>query len=438
MRRNHLVLFLCMSRLAAADEAEGLFQDAKRELQQSCQPRACPGFAGPAGKLKRAYLLRADERFASTYCDYARMAKRAPAEEGDILVMCDLAELAGDYPKELRERRVKAGRSSSPAAAARALYGDGLTLGQTEGPKPVTTLAWGTITADGMQELIRDHYVGVIETSDVLKDPRRKLDACKRIAATIPDAKERKATTELCEWAGARDANAPYLAFGGATGLDKIKLENNAPVFQLDAKLRYQPMFVLASNKRIDKPWSLADQRDLLDAIITQGEQHAHYKDAVARRAEIEAYIKRRTAEGEVTMRQINARTSQVAFLPYAPQQWDVPAPVSGHAATCANLAAVAPAIGKASGDTELLLKVDGKTCSDSYSLVAAPSDECAELLTDGRHKIDAELFRVSWKKTGEKQVTIHSKDTVDIRDKEAASRGARVARGTITCGAAR
>jgi hypothetical protein len=43
-------------------------------------------------------------------------------------------------------------------------------------------------------------------------------------------------------------------------------------------------------------------------------------------------------------------------------------------------------------------------------------------------------MYRVKWKKTGEKQITVH-KNSIDVRDKERSSRGATVARGQLTCG---
>lgn len=436
-RKSFVVVLLCMYRLAVADEADRLYQAAKQELDQKCQPRACD-FAGAAAKLKRAYLLRADAKFANTYCDYARKAKLTPALEADTLLMCEVADLGDDdFVDSLRENRAKKGRSSSAAAAARALYGVGLTLGQSDGPKPTMTLSWGTITPAAMQELIRDHYVGVIQTTDDLTFIPRKLEMCKRIAATIAQPAERKEVTEFCEWQAAIAMNAPQATFGGATGIERVKLADRARVFELDKQLRYQPVFALAAPKQLNNPKTLDAEREYLDKIIKQGAQHSHYKDAVARRSEIETYIKRRKQEAEKITKQLKAKPSQVAFMPYAPFEWDVPAPVSGHVETCAKLAAVAPAVGKENGDTELLVKVDGKECFNGYSLIAAPSIECAELVADGKHRIDAELFRVTWKKTGEKQITIHSKDSIDIRDKEAGSRGKRVARGSITCGAA-
>ena len=423
---------MCMYRLAAADDADRLLQEAKQELQNNCQPKACAVLSSALAKLKRAYAVQPGEQIAETACQYGRYAKKSPAEEADVIAFCDIVD--DDYADSLRETRLEKGRASSPITAIRALYGVGLTFSDADDGK--STLAYGAITAQAMQDLARDHYHAIEHFSD-LTEPSRKVRICKLIADTIKNTAERKEIVEWCEWMSAGDENGLYMAFAGPTGLEPVKkLDKNAAVFQIDAQLHYQPAFVITRKKRLDKPQTLLEEQRALKAIVEQGEQHSHYKDAVARRAEIDAFIKKRKAESEKARKLIDSRTSQVSFLPYVPVEWDVPAPLTGHVEKCRAVAAVAPGIGKESGDTELLVKVDGKQCIDSYATEVAPADECPELLTAGKHTIEAELFRVIWKKTGGKQITIHSKDNIDVRDKEAGSRGKRVARGQITCGA--
>ena len=430
-----ILVMVLISPVAAEtkDEAARLADEAKVLMSQCTSKRDCPTFAEVTAKLVRAYALRPDPEFAELYC-YAAMygPKFTEARSLEVLALCDVAlqnTPSNDnfkiYLGNLRKLRGERGWTTSAADAARALYGVGLVA--KEGSPP--TLAYGAVTAERMQGFIRDHYAGVIATGDDLRQPARKLAACKTIAANIADVAERAKVVDFCEIEAAREHTSNFMAFSGTT---PSKLEPAKPVFQIDAKLHYEPAFVLRTSESIRTAATVGRAREVLQAIVAKGAAHSYAKDAAAMVAELDAYVEKRKAAAARIAKDIAAHKSRISFQPYAPKDWDVPELITGHHDTCKRVYLETAE----QGDTELVVTVDGKPCQDDYFVNAQPSTDCPELLEPaGRHTIVATLYRAKWVKDGSKRVTVHSKDSIDIRDNERATRQGKLASGQLTCG---
>jgi hypothetical protein len=418
----------------AHDEANRIHAEARELIAQQCRKDSCPVFAAATAKLKKAYAIEPDDMIAATYCSLLGLVKLTPEQEREMLAMCDAGD--PDRAEALRAKRIEKGRASSALEAARALFGIGLTLSEPNFPKKGgETLAWGTVTAEKLQDYIRDHYVDVITTTDQLREPEKKLAACKVIAGHARDAAEKTAITQLCEFEVAREVPQDYLTFGGDSGLERVVFKS-APAFQQDAQLRYRPTFVLASKRRFDMYAPLTQQHKLLEAIVKQGSQHTYFKQASDMLAALDANIKKLTDEGVRVKKLLAANKTKVLFLPHTPKDWDVPAPLAAKADSCDRfLFAIGPDLKPAEDDQVALeVTVDGKPCVDEYGREGRVRDSCPDLFGKGEHKLAATMYRVKWKKTGEKQITVH-KNSIDVRDKEQSSRGATVARGQLTCG---
>jgi len=439
MGRFHLpLLALVLATVSAAadahDEANRIHMDAMRLIAQQCQKDKCPVYAKAAEMLRRAYAIEPDDMIAHTYCSMLGLVTLTPDQEREMLTMCEAGD--EDRAARLREVRIKKGRASSALDAARALFGIGMTLREPNLPKAGgETLAWGTVTAEKMQDFIRDHYTGIIETSDQLYEPDQKLKACKAIADHGRDAAEKTQIVQLCELEVAREQALYGIEFAGESGLERVPFKSSK-AFELDAKLHYRPMFVVASSRRIDQYAPLMRQRERLDAIVKQGSQHAYYKQASDMLAALDAHIKQRTDEGARAKKQIAANKNRVLFLHHAAKEWDVPTPYGAKVDLCSrDLYAIGPDLKTEDYDVGMEVIVDSKSCFDAYGREAYVKQTCPELFDKGQqHSITATMYRVKWKKTGEKQITVH-KDSVDVRDKERSSRGAVVARGQLTCG---
>jgi hypothetical protein len=418
------------------DEAARLADEAKVLMSQCTSKRDCPTFADATAKLVRAYGLRPDPEFAELYCDLAPFGPQlTEARSVEVVALCDVAlqntpsnSNVEMYLGNVRKLRGGRGWTTSAGDAARALYGVGLVA--KEGSPP--TLAYGAVTAERMQGFIRDHYVGVVATGDDLRQPARKLAACKAIAASIADAGERTKVIDFCEIETAREHTSNFMAFGGPTGTAPIKLEAAKRVFQIDAKLHYEPTFVLRTSESIRTAATVPRARELAQAIVAKGAAHSYAKEAAAMVADLDAYVEKRRLAAARIAKDIAAHKSRISFQPYAPKDWDVPELLNGHHDTCKRVYLETAE----QGETELVVTVDGKPCQDDYSVSAQPSTDCPELLEPaGRHTIAATLYRVTWVKDGSKRVTVHSKDSIDIRDNERSSRKGKLASGQLTCG---
>jgi hypothetical protein len=361
--------------------------------------------------------------------------------------------VGSDMRSYLRFSRKAAENDARRAAAAKALYGAGLTMKFDKQANQIS-LAYGSLDAKTLQGYIGEYYAahapkifgssappvtlrddarkasylaglekGV--TSWILLEPMAKFALCKLIADTMDQGG--RDVEHWCQVQQAIEANAPLYAFTGAavkydaSVLKDAGLTDDQRVFLPTLDGVYPVAITIAGPHTIDDYQHINFLKAVAATVNGSNPQQAEVLGMVARADKL---AKEREAKWAKADAKLGGTAGKVVFAEATFQSWDVPAILAAGGTTdCAKLhyKAWAP---KGSKEYDAAFAVDGTTCNvisvwsnqqtnavtESLMLPAvAKDDNCPDALkVPGEHQVTISMHEVKAAKTGNRVIKAH------------------------------
>jgi hypothetical protein len=462
-------------------QADHAYSQSRCHLSSGCEDRAV--FPKVVADYEKAFRLDPSPEMALAFCQLHRKSNGPDAKAFEdrggarsALARCDYALLHPDSDEQTRRRALSDGRDirsslaidrgsaaddARKVAAARALYGEGLTMKYDKRSNKIT-FDYGKLDAATLQEYIGEYYipamleVGINEFSSLHQDRLGEWGAARQANAFGWTLLEPMAKFQICEklvthlhidWCRLQsliEANAPLFAFrgqavewdatrtsgGGVTGADRIFLPT--------VEGRYDVAITIASPITLDGYHNLRLMRAIRGNFYNQ--QGDSYREAMGVFAKAEKASEAKKKAYEAQERKLAGTRGNVVFAEAPFVGWEVPPLLrKGATADCSKLhyRSWNP---RGSGVYELDYKVDGTLCNREVSgmtdSLARPrnhthGDRCPDaLMVPGEHTVTIEMHQNKAGKTGNRVIT---RDGV-IRDETVAYRARRVGTWTAKC----